>query len=105
MAVDSPDIRPILLPKLYRSREEVAHVRFQPPAERAVIPCRQHPPIPADARVEAVARQSRITGTGRRTLRQRGGDRRRRLSLSRDLPRQGFAGLLLASDRAVCALP
>src|SRR5262245_22429668 len=28
MAVDSPDIRPILLPKLYRSREEVAMFDF-----------------------------------------------------------------------------
>src|SRR5262245_66126796 len=104
MAVDSPDIRPILLPKLYRSREEVAHVRFQPPAERAVIPCRQHPPIPADARVEAVARQSRISGTGRRDLRQRGGDRRRRLSLSPGLAPPGFAGLLLAPDRPACSV-
>src|SRR5260370_27364985 len=28
MAVDSPDIRPILLPKLYRSREEAAMFDF-----------------------------------------------------------------------------
>ena len=28
MAVDSPDIRPILLPELYRSREEAAMFDF-----------------------------------------------------------------------------
>src|SRR5207253_9708061 len=68
------------------------HVGFQSAAECAVSPSRYHRPIPAHARVEAIARQSRVSRTGWRDLCQRGGGRRHRLSVSRDLPRQGFAG-------------
>src|SRR5215471_16765176 len=101
MAVDSPDIRPILLPKLYRSREEVAMFDFN----RLLNALSSRAGATAQFQRMLEWKLTRISRTGRRNLCQRGGDCRRRLSLSRDLPRQGFAGLLLTPDRAVCAVP
>src|SRR5688572_18844059 len=48
----------------------VRHVRSRPPVEGAFGQCRCACRIPADAELEAVARQSRVSRTGRRHLHQ-----------------------------------
>ncbi len=78
------------------------HVRPQPSLERFPPWCPRR--LPAHAGLEAAARQPRVSGTGRRHLHQRSGDRRGRVSVSRGLLRQGSAGVLLSAGFDVGAL-
>ena len=78
---------------------------FNATVERAVVPRRRRRRLRPHAELEVAARQPRISRARRRHLRQRGGDRRRRLSLSPDLSRAGFAGFVLTADCTVRDVP